>query len=119
MSTPQTENQTADRAQPTDLSRFQIDILRVIEREGAVYGLGIKHELEQRYGGEVNHGRLYPNLDNLVDAGLVAKSEQDGRTNDYELTIRGQLVLKKRREWLANDDAAETTRATIANGGRR
>lgn len=119
MSTPQTENQTADRAQPTDLSRFQIDILRVIEREGAVYGLGIKHELEQRYGGEVNHGRLYPNLDDLVDASLVAKSEQDGRTNDYELTIRGQLVLKKRREWLANDDAAETTRATIANGGRR
>jgi len=39
--------------------------------------------------GDVNHGRLYPNLDELVDDGLLEKGEQDARTNYYVLTDAG------------------------------
>jgi len=42
---------------------------------------------------EIHHGRLYPNLDTLVEKGLVEKGEKDRRTNVYTLTRRG------RREW--------------------
>lgn len=50
------------------------------------YGLAIKRELEVIRGEEVNHGRLYPNLDDLVDDGLLRKGERDRRTNTYTAT---------------------------------
>ncbi|EMA56618.1 transcriptional regulator PadR family protein [Halococcus thailandensis JCM 13552] len=34
-------------------------------------GLELKDELEEYYEKEIHHGRLYPNLDTLVDKGLV------------------------------------------------
>jgi DNA-binding PadR family transcriptional regulator len=42
--------------------------------------------------------RSYPNLDALVDKGLVEKSEVDGHTNAYTLTDRAVRELKARRE---------------------
>jgi DNA-binding PadR family transcriptional regulator len=81
------------------LSTFQYDILAVLHDEGTVYGLKIKRELESRhpkYDGEVNHGRLYPNLDDLVDAGYVDKSARDQRSNEYTLTDAGQGALRER-----------------------
>ena len=56
-------------------------------------GLALKSELEEYYGKEVFHGRLYPALDALVEKGLVAKGERDPRTNWYALTDRGQREL--------------------------
>jgi len=53
------------------------------------YGLSIKRRLETWYGVEVNHGRLYPNLDAVVDDGFVTKHAQDKRTNGYRLTQAG------------------------------
>jgi len=106
---------------PTELSRFQIDILRVIERESPLHGLGIKAELEDRYDDDddLGHGRLYPNLNDLVELGLVDKSQRDRRSHNYALTIRGQLFLKERREFLAPEASDETPRETIADGGRQ
>jgi len=49
-----------------DLTAFQQNILAILAEE-ARYGLAIKRELENYYGTEVNHGRLYPNLDDLVE----------------------------------------------------
>jgi len=77
-----------------DLTAFQQLILLDIgirERSNAEtpHGLAIKEDLEEMYGEEVNHGRLYPNLDTLVDAGLIEKSERDKRTNEYSLTEKG------------------------------
>jgi PadR family transcriptional regulator, regulatory protein PadR len=63
------------------------------------HGLGIKEEIEQYYNGEIHHGRLYPNLDTLVEKGLVAKDSRDNRTNEYTLTERGERELSARREW--------------------
>jgi PadR family transcriptional regulator PadR len=85
-----------------DLSGFQRDILYVIAgMEGDEYphGLSIKDELEQHYGKGINHGRLYPNLDELVEMNLVEKGTIDKRTNSYTLTQRGHREIEDRREW--------------------
>jgi DNA-binding PadR family transcriptional regulator len=81
-----------------DLTRFQFEILYRLANtpECADYGLGIKRKLEAYYEEEVNHGRLYPNLDTLVENGLLTKSELDKRTNEYALTDDGKTLLHER-----------------------
>jgi len=81
-----------------DLTAFQRNILIILSEE-PMYGLAIKRELESYYDDEVNHGRLYPNLDELVELGLVEKSELDKRTNQYELTSDGESALFEQLEW--------------------
>jgi len=83
---------------PRDLTSFQQAILTVLADEPK-YGLAIKRELEEYYGEEVNHGRLYPNLDELVELDLLEKSELDKRTNQYELTEYGFETILDRVEW--------------------
>ena len=82
-----------------DLTGFQRDLLTVTAGLDEPHGLAIKDELEDYYENEVHHGRLYPNLDMLVEKGLVDKGELDKRTNYYTLTRRGQRELEARREW--------------------
>jgi len=82
-----------------DLTAFQRDLLYVIAGLDRPHGLLVKEELESYYDEEINHGRLYPNLDSLVDKGLVDKGQQDRRTNYYQLTRRGRRELDARREW--------------------
>jgi DNA-binding PadR family transcriptional regulator len=87
-----------DTAVEKDLTAFQLNTLAILAEESR-YGLAIKRELEEYYGTEVNHGRLYPNLDDLVEDGLVEKSELDKRTNEYALTEAGYDALLNRFEW--------------------
>jgi PadR family transcriptional regulator PadR len=82
-----------------DLTGFQRDLLYVVAGSDSPHGLAIKEELEEYYEKEIHHGRLYPNLDTLVDKGLVEKGQKDRRTNVYEVTRRGQRELEARREW--------------------
>jgi DNA-binding PadR family transcriptional regulator len=82
-----------------ELTAFQQNILVVLAEEPR-YGLAIKRTLEDYYGTEVNHGRLYPNLDDLVEMDLVEKSELDKRTNQYELTEPGRDALLERLDWV-------------------
>lgn len=82
-----------------DLTGFQRDLLYVVIGLDEPHGLGIKEELEGYYDKEVHHGRLYPNLDTLVDKGLVEKSQKDRRTNIYRLTQRGQREIEARKNW--------------------
>ncbi|MBB6091141.1 DNA-binding PadR family transcriptional regulator [Halobacterium salinarum] len=87
-----------------DLTGFQRDILYVIADFEEPHGLALKDELEVYYEQEINHGRLYPNLDDLVDKGLVdkglvEKGELDERTNSYTLTQRGHREITARRDW--------------------
>lgn len=82
-----------------DLTGFQRDLLYTIAGLEEPHGLAIKEEMENYYEKEVHHGRLYPNLDTIVDKGLVNKSEKDRRTNEYRLTNRGQREIEDRREW--------------------
>jgi DNA-binding PadR family transcriptional regulator len=82
----------------SELTAFQQNILTILAEEPR-YGLAIKRELESYYGSEVNHGRLYPNLDDLVELDLVEKSELDKRTNQYALTDEGYETLLDQLEW--------------------
>ncbi|EMA38694.1 MULTISPECIES: PadR family transcriptional regulator [Halococcus] len=106
-----------DRSVARDLTAFQQNILAILS-DDAMYGLAIKRELESYYDSEVNHGRLYPNLDDLVELGLVEKSELDKRTNQYELTDEGYDAVIDKLEWtlskfVTDDDRAETVRDLV------
>lgn len=93
-----------------DLTGFQRDLLYVIEGIGQPHGLAVKDKLEEYYETEIHHGRLYPNLDTLVEKGLVEKGEKDRRTNVYTVTRRGSREIDARRDWeaqyLSEDDSA-------------
>lgn len=82
-----------------DLTGFQRDLLLVIAGLDEPKGLDVNDELEQYYGTEIRHGRLYPNLDTLVNKGLVKKGQHDLRTNKYVLTDRGEREIEARLDW--------------------
>jgi DNA-binding PadR family transcriptional regulator len=82
-----------------ELTGFQRDLLYVVAGLDDPHGLAIKEELENYYETEIHHGRLYPNLDTLVEENLVTKGQQDRRTNFYSVTDDGLEVARKRREW--------------------
>lgn len=84
-----------------DLTGFQRDLLYVISGTDQPHGLAIKDEIEEYYESEIHHGRLYPNLDTLVEEGFVEKGELDRRTNFYELTDAGEDLLDNRQSWKA------------------
>ncbi len=93
-----------------ELTAFQQNIL-VILAEEARYGLAIKRELEEYYDSEVNHGRLYPNLDDLVEMELVEKSELDKRTNQYALTEKGKDAVLSQLSWMFGKFVTDEGRA--------
>ena len=82
-----------------DLTGFQRDLMYVIVGLDEPKGLAIKDELESYYEKEIHHGRLYPNLDTLVEKDLVTKGNIDDRTNSYSVTDRGYREIEDRREW--------------------
>lgn len=94
----------------SDLTAFQQNILTILAEEPR-YGLAIKRELEAYYDEEVNHGRLYPNLDDLVELGLIEKSELDKRTNEYELTEEGIDAVFDQLSWVFSKVASDESRA--------
>ena len=81
-----------------ELTGFQRDLLYVIAGSDRPSGQQIKESISEDVG-EVNHGRLYPNLDTLVERGLVDKGQHDRRTNFYQISEEGKEAIKRRREW--------------------
>lgn len=94
-----------------ELTAFQQNVLTILAEESR-YGLAIKRDLESYYGEEVNHGRLYPNLDDLVDLGLVEKTALDKRTNQYALTDEGYEALLDQLGWTFSKLATDEDRVT-------
>lgn len=88
----------------SDLSAFQRDTLWILADESGQKGVAIKRRLEDYYGDHVNHAQLYPNLDDLVEEGLVTKEHADGRTNAYSLTEPGRRALSARQTWIGGAD---------------
>ncbi|QLG48062.1 PadR family transcriptional regulator [Natrinema halophilum] len=102
---------TGEQSIARELTAFQNNILVILAKE-PMYGLAIKRELEDYYGTEVNHGRLYPNLDELVNLGLVEKSELDKRTNQYSLTEDGYDAVLDGLQWTLSKVVTDNDRAS-------
>jgi DNA-binding PadR family transcriptional regulator len=104
MSTEQIESMTPppEGGPFRDLSAFQRDVLWILAHNGPSKGLAILEALTHYYGEGVNHGRLYPNLDELVEDGLIDKGQRDRRTNEYQLSKSGEQALAVRLEWEEN-----------------
>ena len=82
-----------------DLTGFQRDLLVVIAGLDQPSGQTIKDNIEDDADMDINHGRLYPNLDTLVNQELVEKGQLDRRTNYYEITETGKEALRDRQSW--------------------
>jgi DNA-binding PadR family transcriptional regulator len=81
-----------------ELTGFQRDLLYVIAGLDHPSGQRIKEVLTEDRG-EVNPGRLYPNLNTLVDIGYVEKGTKNKRTNYYQITELGIRIIRDRRQW--------------------
>lgn len=84
-----------------DLTGFQRDLLYVIGGLDRPNGLRVKAELEDYYTDEITVGRVYPNINTLVDMGLVKKAPKNDRANEYQLTDRGLREIQARYDWEA------------------
>lgn len=78
---------------------FKRDVLTVLAGLDAPSGQDIATELEEYRAEEIHAGRLYPNLDDLVEDDLVEKGQRDRRTNAYRLTEKGAEAVESRRQW--------------------
>ena len=95
-----------------ELTGFQRDLLktaiRLNDQSTAVSGQAIRRQIEQQRDQDINHGRLYPNLDVLVEAGLLEKGSIDERTNDYRSTQRArEMVRQELQSWMGVIDCEQ------------
>lgn len=81
------------------MTSFQRDILWVLGGLKRPNGTDIKSALEEYMEPPIHHGRLYPNLDELHERGLITKGPKNDRSNEYELTEAGWEELRARRRW--------------------
>lgn len=80
------------------LSAFQRDLLTVIaDNEGAT-GSTLQDLVESARREDITHGRLYRNLDKLVEEGYVEKRKRKP-SNLYHLTEEGRNRLKDDLRW--------------------
>lgn len=86
------------------LTAFHRDLLHELARNEQS-GLSVKTDLNTHYGEEINHSRLYQNLDELVAHRLINKQQRDGRTNSYSLTDAARTALAKCDTWVQGETA--------------
>lgn len=114
------ENARTDRDAPTDkntgvrfesdggskrlieLPDYRRDILLALAHSGAANGHRIMDILGAIHGEETNDGRFYPNLNALVDNGLIEKreNEHDKRSHEYALSKRGRETIREHAQRL-------------------
>ena len=98
-----------------DLTGFERDLLVEIYQMEQPSGQAIRDRMEAEHGEDVTTTRLYSNLDDLVDYGLIDKGEQNRRTNYYEVTNDGRRLVEETARYFASIGA---TRRVAADGGR-
>ena len=82
----------------TGFKRDQLFVIRMLAERNP-HGLVIKDKLDCYYDEEINQGRLYQNLGELVEEGYVEKHPLDGRTNAYRPSTRANRRLEEHHEW--------------------
>lgn len=83
----------------SEVSGFQRDLLKAAIKTDRSdlrpSGQNIKRQLEDRYNIEINHGRLYPNFDKLVEMSLLDKGDLDQRTKSYRPTQMATELVRR------------------------
>lgn len=79
---------------------FKRDLLVVAATFEKPSGQDIRDQLHESGYVGINHGRLYPALDDLAEEGLIEKGELDRRTNYYQITEDGRRKLEEYREFV-------------------
>lgn len=76
---------------------FRRDILLALAYSGPTHGQGLVDVLGSLRSEKTNDGRFYPNLNALVDGGLVEKreNEHDNRSHEYALSNRGREAVRE------------------------
>ena len=87
-----------------ELTAFQYTLLQAANELVEPSGQDIRRYINSSpfHGSDMNHGRLYPNLETIVEAGLVEKGQHDQRTNYYAITDDGKDALETRASYLSN-----------------
>ena len=98
-----------------DLNASKRDLLVEIYQMDQPSGQDIRHRMKAEHDEDVDHGRLYPNLDDLVDYGLIDKGEQNLRSNYYQITNDGRRLVEDTARYFASIGA---TNPVAADGGR-
>lgn len=98
-----------------ELNGFQRDLLYVLASMDEPSGREVKARIEAELDAPVTNGRLYPNLDELVEQSYVDKGAIDRRTNYYAVTESGLERLHERTEW----ERARLTEAAETSSQRR
>lgn len=75
--------------------KFKVDVLTLLV-ESPRSGADIRRQLEEDYGKDIPHGRVYQNLDWLIDHGYARKQENEinGKTHLYEATEEGIVAAR-------------------------
>jgi len=82
-----------------DLTAFQRDLLTVVASIKRPNGQDVQAELAKYYSEKPDSGRLYPNLDELVERGLVEKEDVSRIANAYVISDEGKEALASDLEW--------------------
>ena len=87
-----------------ELTAFQYTLLSAANDLVEPSGQDIRRHVDAGpfHPSPMNHGRLYPNLETIVRAGLVEKGEKNDRTNLYTITDDGKDELETRASYLSN-----------------
>ena len=98
----------------SDLNGSKRDLLVEIYQLDQPSGQDIRRRMEAEHDEEVTHGRLYSNLNDLVDVGLLDKGELDLRTNYYQITKDGQRLVEDTARYFESTGA---TSRVAGDGG--
>jgi DNA-binding PadR family transcriptional regulator len=96
MHSPTHDESQRYRVDPTvwgALTGFKRDLLRVLAELEDPNGLELEAALTPYYP-NLTHARVYQNLDQLADQGLITKRSVDDRQNAYSLTADGETQLE-------------------------
>jgi DNA-binding PadR family transcriptional regulator len=98
-----------------DLNSSKRDLLVEIYQMDHPSGQAIRHRMQAEHGEDVTTTRLYSNLNDLVDHGLLDKGELDLRTNYYQITNDGRRLVEETARYFESIGA---TNPVAADGGR-
>ncbi|RDZ39396.1 DNA-binding protein [Haloferax sp. Atlit-10N] len=104
-----------------DLTGFQQQLVKAViefeNQEGeSPYGVQVKRSLSEWYGHEVSNAQIYPNIDDLVDMGVLDREPLDKRTKAVQSTPLARQMLAGEAEHMAHVAGLELAEA-VADGG--